>query len=103
MKTNLINMEKVKLFFNRFFYYSLILFSLISGFFIGKYFHLLNTKAQPTQLGYEMITKSQVNLAIDQSGNLLMINRTSGEIQYYQDSIGLGIFHIYAKNLTSGE
>lgn len=103
MKTNLINSDKLKLFFNRFFYYTIILASLVGGFFIGRYFHLLSSPNISPVTGYEMITKSQVNLAIDQSGNLLMINRSTGNIEYYQDSIGIGIFHIYAKNLVQGE
>lgn len=93
-----INLSRVKTFLNKFFYYVLVVFSLAAGFFVGMNFDsLYNQKTKPKN---SIITKEGVNLAIDQYDNLLIIDRESGEIKFYEDSVGYGIFHIYAKNMV---
>lgn len=103
MKLNLdfINIQKVKTFLNKFFYYVLVVFSLGAGFLAGMNFDLLyNQKTKPK---HSIITKDRVNLAIDQYDNLLLIDKETGEIKFYEDSVGYGIFHIYAKNMVRHE
>jgi hypothetical protein len=93
-----INLTRVKTFLNKFFYYVLVVFSLAAGFFAGMNFDsLYNQKTKPKN---SIITKEGVNLAIDQYDNLLIIDRSSGEIKFYEDSVGYSIFHIYAKNMV---
>jgi len=93
-----INLTRVKTFLNKFFYYVLVVFSLAAGFFAGMNFDsLYNQKTKPKN---SIITKERVNLAIDQYDNLLIIDKASGEIKFYEDSVGYSIFHIYAKNMV---
>jgi hypothetical protein len=93
-----INLTRVKTFLNKFFYYVLVVFSLAAGFFAGMNFDsLYNQKTKPKN---SIIAKEAVNLAIDQYDNLLIIDRSSGEIKFYEDSVGYSIFHIYAKNMV---
>lgn len=41
----------------------------------------------------------QVSVAINESGELMLIDRKSGEYEIYQDSIGEAIFNLYANKI----
>jgi hypothetical protein len=45
------------------------------------------------------VNRSQVNLAIDEHNHLIVIDKTTGDYTVYQDSIGMSIFKLYAKNI----
>jgi len=49
------------------------------------------------------VNKNEVNIAIDESNNLIIIDNESGKYTIYQDSIGQTIFKLYAKNIWRPE
>ena len=49
------------------------------------------------------VNKDEVNIAIDESNNLIIIDNESGKYTIYQDSIGQTIFKLYAKNIWRPE
>lgn len=72
--------------------------TLIGSFAAGVVYHKETT---PIKKGIEMIhvDKSQVNLALDEHNHLLVIDKTTGDYTVYDDSIGVAIFKIYARNV----
>lgn len=49
---------------------------------------------------YESIHSSNdVSIATDEADNMLIIDRKTGNYQVFEDSIGLNIFRLYAKNI----
>ena len=79
--------------------YSIIGIACVSSFFIGRYYDKLTKKEQSPTFEVEMINKNQVNLAIDQGNNLIIIDNKTGNYTIYQDSVGQTIFSLYAKNV----
>ena len=92
MKTVVDNVKKV---LKSITIYSIIGLSCIASFFIGYYYNKMYNKPQ------EIINVKQrdVNLAIDQNNNLIIIDIKSGDYTIYEDSIGNEIFSLYAKNV----
>jgi hypothetical protein len=79
--------------------YSIIGVACVSSFFIGRYYDKLTREEPSTKFEVEMIKKEEVNLAIDQGNNLIIIDNKTGNYTIYQDSVGQTIFSLYAKNV----
>ena len=93
--------EKLKIFgeiLNKFLkeltFYSIILLSCGASFFVGYYYKSINSDKK-----CQKIVKSQVNIAVDEHNDLIIIDNRSGNYTIFQDSIGLSIFSLYTKNI----
>jgi len=49
------------------------------------------------------VNKSEVNLALDEHNHLIVIDKKTGDYTVYDDSIGVSIFKIYARNIKLTE
>lgn len=98
LKFNLTDfLSKVKIFFTKATYYSVIGISLVVGFGVGYYYNVISEikfdkKPQVTN-------KNEVTIAVDEKSNLLVINKSNGAYVMYEDSIGYVIFNLYARNM----
>lgn len=98
MKINMTEVwGKVKVFFTKMTYYSVVAISLGVGFSLGFYYNLITDIKIDKKP--KVITKSEVNLAVDENSNLLIINKSNGTYVMYEDSIGYTIFNLYARNM----
>lgn len=79
--------------------YGIIILSCVASFFIGYYYKKLNSEKTIVNVEVKKIRKSQINLAIDESNNLLIIDNKTGNYTIYQDSVGKMIFKLYAKTV----
>jgi hypothetical protein len=72
--------------------------TLIGSFAAGFEYKKQNT---PVEKGIEMlhIDRSQINLALDEHNHLLVIDKKSGNYTVYDDSVGVAIFKMYARNV----
>ena len=77
-----------------------IVVSLFAGFYAGSAY---NTKFGPKKPTINMIkvNRNQVNLALDEHNHLIIIDKKSGDYTVYQDSIGVAVFKLYARNIFS--
>lgn len=91
--------EKLKSFFTELGKYSVITVVIIASFFLGKYYDAFQTEKVVEKVVITKVDKSSVNIAIDESNNLMVINKKTGDYVIYQDSIGNSIFKLYAKNI----
>jgi len=89
-------MEKEKTETSKFSTYVILFVTLALGFTIGYYYNIFSALKSKTQ---KEVKKSSINLAVDQYGNLLMIDNTTGEYTIYEDSVGQSIFNLYARNI----
>ena len=78
--------------------YSIIGLSCMSSFFIGYYYNKM-VKTNDVKTEVVKIKKRDVNLAVDQNNNLIIIDIKTGNYTIYEDSIGNTIFSLYAKNV----
>jgi hypothetical protein len=88
---------KIKIFFTKVTYYSVVAISLGVGFALGFYYNIISDIKIDKKP--KITTKSEVSLAVDENSNLLIINRKDGSYVVYQDSIGYKIFNLYARNM----
>lgn len=91
--------EKIKLIVKKTSFYLVIILGCLSSFVVGYYYKTVNTVPSDCSTNVENIKKEEVNLAIDQNSNLIMINLKTGDYTIYEDSIGKTIFSLYAKNV----
>lgn len=82
-----------KIFLNYFF----IIIAMIAVFTLGFYFKdlkNLSNKGKPVEY-----RKSEVTVAIDESNNVMIINKNDGTYILLEDSIGVSIFGVITKNI----
>jgi hypothetical protein len=79
--------------------YGIIVITCVGSFFIGRFYDKLTKKDVPLKFEVSTIKKEDVNLAIDQNNNLIVIDNNTGNYTIYQDSVGKTIFSLYAKNV----
>ncbi len=105
MKT-VVNKEKVIAFAKKAFTYAIIVGALVIGFFIGKKFPSPNHHIQdnPYSHAYD---ENEVSIAVNESNELLVIDRKTGKYTIYSDKIGMTVFKMYTnriyQNATSHE
>ena len=92
-------LEFVKKLFKSMMIYSVIIVATVASFFVGIYYN--KTVSEKKGHNYEVtkVLKQDVNLAIDENNHLIVIQNKTGNYTIYQDSIGVTIFKLYAKNM----
>jgi hypothetical protein len=93
--------EKIKQIGKQSLFYLTIIVSLVVGGSIGYYYEKLKNLEESSSVKPTVVKKSDVNLAIDERNNILIVNKNDGTYITYQDSIGYSIFNFYAKNIWS--
>jgi hypothetical protein len=78
--------------------YVFLLLVLAAGFFVGKTYVELKP-GEKNHLSVQSV--DQVSIAVDESNQILIINRETGEYQIFSDSVGITIFKMYANWIYS--
>jgi len=97
LELNLV-LEKIKTFVKHFMFYVVFVLSLSVGFSVGYYYNTIKSYKKNIYAP-EVVMKKDITLAIDESNNMIVINKKDGTYVVYQDSIGYVIFNFYAKNI----
>jgi hypothetical protein len=80
--------------------YTVTILIVVASFFSGRLFENWNNSDKKEEvIVLKKISKKEVNLAIDENNNLIMIDNYTGKYTVYDDSIGNSIFKIYAKSI----
>ena len=74
--------------------------SLFAGFYAGSAYNSKYGSKKPT-INMVKVNRSQVNLALDEHNHLIIIDKKTGDYTVYQDSIGISVFKLYARNIFS--
>jgi hypothetical protein len=67
--------------------------------YIGYHYSQTMAKKESEKKVTTKIKNSQINLAVDQNNNLIVIDKKTGDYIIYEDTVGTTIFSLYAKNL----
>lgn len=92
------NYEKVKILIKKVVIYLIVITTGVSSFLVGYYYNNIMNFAKPRN-EISKIKKNEVNLAIDQNGNLVIFDTKTGKYTIYEYSVGNTIFSLYAKNV----
>lgn len=78
------------------FKYITISMVVVSSFFFGIFYERSKIIEESA---ISNIQRKDVNIAIDQSDQLIILDKSTGNYIIYQDSIGNSIFKLYAKKM----
>jgi hypothetical protein len=80
--------------------YTFILLVLTSGFFIGRISHeiLPQVESRPT-----MREIKDISIAVNESNQMLIIDKRTGKYEMFSDSIGTTIFKMYANRIYQNQ
>ena len=95
MKINYRKIKQVSISISKYLTIGLIV---ASSFFLGRYNG--KTSYEPEVIeSFKNVNRSEVNIAVDERNNLIIIDIESGNYTIFEDSIGQSIFKIYARNI----
>jgi len=93
-------LEKTKTFFKNLGKAAIIVIAIGVGFASAEIYHFIQLKAKAQNL--QTVKKIQnTSVATNERGELMIINRTDGSYQVFEDSVGMQIFKLYANNIHS--
>jgi len=80
--------------------YAVIVGALLIGFSIGRYTQNYPPEKAKSENPYmAMHSVTNVSIAVNESNELLLIDRTTGKYEMYSDSIGMSIFKMYSNRI----
>lgn len=68
-----------------------------ASFFLGVYNGQMNKEIEVES--FKTIYRSDVNIAVDERSNFIIIDKESGNYTIFEDSIGQSIFKIYSRKI----
>jgi hypothetical protein len=82
---------------------TIVLIAITVGFILGEMYHRIHeSNVEKAPLDVKAIHKmKETSVAINERNELMIINRTSGTYDIYEDSIGKVIFRLYASQMVS--
>ena len=97
MKTVLIK-EQVTATLKKIFSYAIIVGALGVGFVIGRFTQTYppSKESNPYQAIHSI---KNISIAVNESNELMLIDRNTGKYQLYSDSIGVAIFKMYSNRI----
>ena len=94
-------LSKAKPTITKFVRYTIITAAIVAAFLVGKFVENYKNKKSGAEEVNKIVKvkKDEVNIAIDETDNLIIIDEHTGEYVIYEDSIGHTIFKLYARNI----
>jgi hypothetical protein len=73
------------------------------GYILSELYHYSTMERDKVNCASPKVTKTikEISVAINERSELMIIDRTTGEYEIYQDSIGQSIFNLYATRIQS--
>ena len=78
----------------------------IMAFLIGYHYIAIKQAIKPTpkeQTTIKPITLEDCSVSVTDRGEMLIINRNNGQIEVYNDSVGLAVFKLYGLRLSTSQ
>jgi len=89
-------LEKITILLKKIGKFIIFLLLVLFGYSICEIYHY--TKKKPTTTVKQA---SEISVAVNERGEMLIIDRSTGEYNCYQDSVGVFIFNLYANRIQS--
>lgn len=94
--------EKVRNFLKKLGFYTIISVLCVTSFILGLNYTKLTTVTVDENLLLTKITKKDVFLALDEFGNIMVVDKKTGKYTIYDDTVSKTVFNMYAKTIVSG-
>ena len=106
MKT-VVNIEKASLIAKKALNYGVIVGALVVGFSVGKYVESHKTTKPENNPYAHAFSPEEISIAVNESNELMLVERKTGNYIVYSDTVGMTIFKIYTariyQNATENE
>jgi hypothetical protein len=89
-------LEKSRILLNKIGKFIIFILLVVFGYSICEIYHY--TKKKSTNIPKKA---SEISVAVNERGEMLIIDRSTGEYNFYQDSVGIFIFNLYANRIQS--
>lgn len=77
----------------------LLVLYFFTSFCLGLLFVRLNTEPNKVNPFKDVKYPQTVSVAVNESNDVILMDKTTGEYQIYSDSVGLAIFKLYANKM----
>lgn len=77
--------------------YSIIGIALVGGFFIGRYYK--TDKVEETNPYAHAFDPNEISIAVNESNELIIIERETGNYIVYSDEVGMTVFKMYTNRI----
>lgn len=77
---------------------AIVAIAMIMGFVAGNLYEKFNTSLKNRAM-QKAHTVSEISVALNERGEMMMVNRRDGSYEIYEDSVGLMIFNLYASKI----
>ena len=89
--------QKVVDFFKKLGNYALILTMLVIGFFIGNFYNQFSSSKDAE---IQIHTLKEISIAVNESNDLMIVDKKTGTYDIFSDSVGLTIFRMYVGKIS---
>lgn len=72
------------------------------GYYYPSFKRLVEPKTDPKKF-VQPLTLESCSVSVTDRGEMLIINRTNGEFDVYDESVGLAVFKAYGNHVTSNQ
>lgn len=97
-------MEKLKQVLKPVGNWSLFIVSITTAFFVGYYYPTLQRSLNDEPKKFiQPKTHERTSVSVTDRGELLIIDRESGKLEVYEESVGLAVFKAYGTRITSNQ
>jgi hypothetical protein len=95
---SVLNKEKLVEFSKKLLNYGVICGALVAGFGLGKYY--ASHEPKPTDNPYShAFSPEEISIAVNESNELILIERKTGKYIVYSDEIGMTVFKMYTNRI----
>lgn len=77
--------------------------SVIAAFFIGYYYPMLTNSMHEQPKNIELKTVDRCSVSVTDRGEMLILDRTNGNFEVYDEQVGLAVFKAYGARITSNQ
>jgi hypothetical protein len=99
---NIIN-DKVKTSLKSAANWILVVATTVSAFLLGYYFPLIKTTISGKVSAVEALPPTVISVSVTDRGELLIMDRSTGKFNVYDESIGLNVFKAYGARITQSK
>lgn len=97
-------LKKIKLMVKPFLNWAIFTVSVIASFFIGYYYMSIYNSMHGENSRSKFIrpkTLDEISVSVTDKGEMLIIDRITGNLNVYDESVGLNVFKLYGSRITT--
>lgn len=81
--------------------WSLFTAAIVAAFFIGYYYPSLINSIHGEPKVIDLKTLDRCSVSVTERGEMLILDRTNGSFEVYDEQVGLAVFKAYGSRLTN--